>query len=110
MKKLLVFDIGSNTVRTAKFVEGDDGLPVVKSKHVYTTRLAEGLIDTGRLSQARMLQSLLVIRSVFTEAAEHGYECYAYATSASTACLQFCQAALAAHQATPKKAEAKAEA
>jgi hypothetical protein len=29
-----------------------------------------------------MLQSLLVIRSVFTEAAEHGYECYAYATSA----------------------------
>ena len=35
---------------------------------------------------------------------------YAYATSASTACLQFCQAALAAHQATPKKAEAKAEA
>jgi hypothetical protein len=37
MKKLLVFDIGSNTVRTAKFVEGDDGLPVVKSKHVYTT-------------------------------------------------------------------------
>ena len=35
---------------------------------------------------------------------------YAYATSASTACLQFCQAALAAHQAAPKKAEAKAEA
>jgi len=82
MKKLLVFDIGSNTVRTAKFVEGDDGLPTVKSKHVYTTRLAEGLIDTRRLSQARMMQSLLVIRSVFTEAAEHGYECYAYATSA----------------------------
>lgn len=82
MKQLLVFDIGSNTVRTAKFIEGDDGLPVVKSKHVYTTRLAEGLIETGRLSQARMLQSLLVIRSVCTEAAEHGYQCYAYATSA----------------------------
>ena len=82
MEKLLVFDIGSNTVRTAKFASGDDGLPYVKSKHVYTTRLAEGLIETGRLSQARMLQSLLVIRSVCAEASERGYECYAYATSA----------------------------
>ncbi|MEN6594784.1 MAG: hypothetical protein ABFC31_07565 [Clostridiaceae bacterium] len=82
MKKLLVFDIGSNTVRTAKLAEGDDGLPYVKSKHVYTTRLAEGLTETGKLSQSRMLQSLLVIRSVCSEAAEHDYECYAYATSA----------------------------
>lgn len=80
--KLIVFDIGSNTVRTAKVTEGDDGLPLVSHKRVYTTRLAEGLAESGNLSRARMLQSLLVIRSVHTEASEQGFSSYAYATSA----------------------------
>lgn len=80
--KLLVFDIGSNTIRTAKVVEGEDGNAAVCQKHVYTTRLAEGLAATGCLSEARMLQSLLVIRSVHAEAVRQGFFTYAYATSA----------------------------
>ena len=82
MRKLLVFDIGSNTIRTAKASADDDGAPQVRGKRVYTTRLAEGLIETGSLSDARMRQSLLVLRSVCQEAAYQGYEPYAYATSA----------------------------
>ena len=80
--KLIVFDIGSNTIRSAKVTEGDDGLPLVSHKRVYTTRLAEGLAESGCLSQARMLQSLLVIRSVYAEGFEQGFQLYAYATSA----------------------------
>ncbi|MEA5048881.1 MAG: hypothetical protein VB034_09775 [Eubacteriales bacterium] len=80
--KLIVFDIGSNTIRSAKVTEGDDGLPFVSHKRVYTTRLAEGLAESGNLSQARMLQSLLVIRSVCAEGFEQGFQMYAYATSA----------------------------
>lgn len=82
MKKLLVFDIGSNTVRTAKAALKEDGAPQIGGKHVYTTRLAEGLVETGALSDARMRQSLLVLRSVCQEAVMQGYEPYAYATSA----------------------------
>lgn len=80
--KRIVFDIGSNTIRTARLTEGSDGGAVISHKRVYTTRLAEGLAMSGMLSQARMLQSLLVIRSVHTEAAEQGFSSYAYATSA----------------------------
>ena len=80
--KLLVFDIGSNSIRTARVTEGCDGGAVLSHKHVYTTRLAEGLAASGQLSPSRMLQSLLVIRSVHTEAAEQGFVSYAYATSA----------------------------
>jgi exopolyphosphatase/pppGpp-phosphohydrolase len=80
--KLLIFDIGSNSIRTAKLAEELDGYPVIKNKRVYTTRLAEGLAESGGLSQARMRQSLLVIRSVFQESSALGYACYAYATSA----------------------------
>lgn len=80
--KLLVFDIGSNTIRTARVTPGPDGGAVVSHKHVYTTRLAEGLAASGQLSQSRMLQSLLVIRSVHAEAGEQGFLSFAYATSA----------------------------
>lgn len=80
--KLLLFDIGSNSVRTARLTEGDDGVPVIGGKRVYTTRLAEGLAESGRLSDARMRQSLLVIRSIHNDLARLGYQCYAYATSA----------------------------
>ena len=80
--KLLVFDIGSNTIRTARVSPGPDGGAVVSHKRVYTTRLAEGLAASGQLSQARMLQSLLVIRSVHAEANEQGFLSFAYATSA----------------------------
>ncbi|NLI55052.1 MAG: hypothetical protein GX417_12150 [Clostridiales bacterium] len=80
--KLLVFDIGSNSVRTARLTTDELGLPQLSGKRVYTTRLAEGLSETGALSQSRILQSLLVIRSVHAELAAQGFLSYAYATSA----------------------------
>ena len=80
--KLLVFDIGSNSVRTLRVTQDADALPQFSGKHVYTTRLAEGLAESGILSQARMLQSLLVIRSLHSEHAAQGFSSYAYATSA----------------------------
>ena len=80
--KLLVFDIGSNSVRTLR-VTREEGLTAQFSgKHVYTTRLAEGLAESKTLSQARMLQSLLVIRSLHGEHAAQGFSSFAYATSA----------------------------
>ena len=80
--KLLVFDIGSNSVRTLRVTQDALALPHFTGKHVYTTRLAEGLAETGVLSSARMLQSLLVIRSLHSEHATQGFLSYAYATSA----------------------------
>ncbi|HWQ98442.1 MAG TPA: hypothetical protein VN538_10190 [Clostridia bacterium] len=80
--KLLVFDIGSNSVRTLRVTQDVGVLPQFSGKHVYTTRLAEGLAESGMLSQARMLQSLLVIRSLHSEHAAQGFSSYAYATSA----------------------------
>lgn len=80
--KLLVFDIGSNSVRTLRVTQEAGSLPQFSGKHVYTTRLAEGLAETGELSQARMLQSLLVIRSLHGEHAAQGFSSFAYATSA----------------------------
>jgi exopolyphosphatase/guanosine-5'-triphosphate,3'-diphosphate pyrophosphatase len=80
--KLLVFDIGSNSVRTLRVTQDAGALPQFSGKHVYTTRLAEGLAETGALSQSRILQSLLVIRSLHSEHAAQGFSSYAYATSA----------------------------
>ena len=80
--KLLVFDIGSNTIRTARLTDDAGDEPQIFSRRVYTTRLAEGLAETGSLSQSRMMQSLLVIRSVHAELAPQGFSSYAYATSA----------------------------
>ena len=80
--KLLVFDIGSNSVRTARLTTDAFDQPQIGAKRVYTTRLAEGLAESNRLSQARILQSLLVIRSVHSELSTQGFLSYAYATSA----------------------------
>lgn len=79
--RLLVFDIGSNSVRTARcFFRG--GRFFVFDKQVYTTRLAEGLAQTHRLSDARMRQSLDVIKTCFERAQTDGFVSYAYATAA----------------------------
>ena len=80
--KLLVFDIGSNSVRTLRLSQEAGLAPQFSGKRVYTTRLAEGLAETDMLSQARMLQSLLVIRSLHSEHAAQGFSSFAYATSA----------------------------
>ena len=81
--KLLVFDIGSNSVRTARLTTDAFGQPQIGAKRVYTTRLAEGLAESKMLSQARILQSLLVIRSVHAELSSQGFLSFAYATSAT---------------------------
>ena len=80
--QLLVFDIGSNSVRTLRVTQDAQSQPHFSGKHVYTTRLAEGLAESGSLSTARMQQSLLVIRSLHGEYAPQGFLSYAYATSA----------------------------
>jgi exopolyphosphatase / guanosine-5'-triphosphate,3'-diphosphate pyrophosphatase len=80
--KLLVFDIGSNSVRTLRVTQDAGFAPQFSGKRVFTTRLAEGLAETGALSKARTLQSLLVIRSLHSEHATQGFSSYAYATSA----------------------------
>lgn len=80
--KLLIFDIGSNSVRTARLITDALGQPQLSAKRVFTTRLAEGLVESGALSEPRMLQSLLVIRSMHTEHAAQGFLSFAYATSA----------------------------
>jgi exopolyphosphatase/guanosine-5'-triphosphate,3'-diphosphate pyrophosphatase len=80
--KLLLFDIGSNSVRTARLTTNGNGQPHISGKRVYTTRLAEGLAETHSLDPARIRQSLLVIRSVHAELSAQGFFSYAYATSA----------------------------
>jgi exopolyphosphatase/pppGpp-phosphohydrolase len=80
--KLLIFDIGSNSVRTTRLITDALGQPQLSAKRVFTTRLAEGLVESGSLSEPRMLQSLLVIRSMHTEHTAQGFLSFAYATSA----------------------------
>jgi exopolyphosphatase/pppGpp-phosphohydrolase len=80
--KLLIFDIGSNSIRTARLTERELGSPVISDKRVYTTRLAEGLAESRVLSDARMRQSLFVIRSIHHDLSRLGYQSFAYATSA----------------------------
>ncbi|PKM40650.1 MAG: hypothetical protein CVV04_05500 [Firmicutes bacterium HGW-Firmicutes-9] len=80
--KLLIFDIGSNSIRTLRVTQDAEFESQFSGKRVYTTRLSEGLAESGALSQARMLQSLLVIRSLHSEHAAQGFSSFAYATSA----------------------------
>ena len=78
---ICIIDIGSNSVRCMKaFVR--DGKLVATSKKLYTARLADGLLSTGRLAQARMLDAAQAIRHFCLEARAEGFPVYAYATSA----------------------------
>ncbi len=67
-----VIDIGSNSIRYM----GKNG------KRLEITRLADGLIRTGRLSDASMLHTAEVVRSFAALAKEEGLPLFAYATSA----------------------------
>lgn len=73
MKKAAVIDIGSNSIRYME--EGG-------SKQLLTTRLAEGLVNTGKLSEAAIIRSLRVIGTFAAQAKAQGLFVYAYATSA----------------------------
>ena len=80
-RRIAIVDIGSNSIRYMEAEHTAVG-PVFSHKEVYTTRLAEGLLATGCLSEARMAQSLDVLRRLAAQAAVHGCRPYAYATSA----------------------------
>jgi len=77
--KAAVIDIGSNSIR---YTVGSisQGRAVTEPKRLMTTRLAEGLIHTGRLSDEAMERSMEAIR-YFIDQAE-GLPVFAYATSA----------------------------
>lgn len=76
-----VIDIGSNSIR---YMEATcvDGVVSFSPKEVYTTRLADGLLASGSLSQARIQQSLSVLSALILRAKGGGFVPYAYATSA----------------------------
>lgn len=75
MKKadFAVIDIGSNSIRY---------LGSAPEKRLVTTRLAEGLVSTGMLSEAAMERSVTAITSFAEKARAEGLVPAAYATSA----------------------------
>lgn len=81
LQQLALVDIGSNSIRTMTARMECNHL-IVSEKEVFTTRLAEGLLQTGRLSDARMEQSLAVIRTFADRMHAQGVFVFAYATSA----------------------------
>ena len=81
LTRAALIDIGSNSIRTMT-AELEAGRLVCSEKTVYTTRLAEGLLQTGLLSDARMEQSLAVIRAFAKEPLARKIPVFAYATSA----------------------------
>lgn len=70
--KAAAVDIGSNSIRYMG--KGQ--------KRLITTRLAEGLINTGRLSDAAMARSIAALNEFAALAKQEGLVPYAYATSA----------------------------
>ena len=72
-KGIAVIDIGSNSIRF---------LGKNPDKQLVTTRLAEGLVSTGMLSEAAMARSVAAIVSFAEAARKDGFVPYAYATSA----------------------------
>ncbi len=78
-----VIDIGSNSIRYFNATVTPQGVAAFAPKHLITTRLAEGILQTGCLQEAAMERSLLAILKFCALAAEHGTQTvYAYATSA----------------------------
>ena len=82
MKQAAILDIGSNSIRYACGRLDADGHAVLEPKQIRTTRLAEGLDASGRLSEAAMRRSLEAIAAFATDAACRGLPLFAYATSA----------------------------
>lgn len=72
-RKYAIIDIGSNTVRYM----GADG-----KKRLMTTRLADGLIATGMLSEAAVARSVAAVCEYVRLAQEEGLLARTYATSA----------------------------
>ena len=77
----LFVDIGSNSIRSmkAEYVINEFSF---FDKHIYTTRLAEGILRTGNLSLDRVFDSLSILKQIKLFAKEENISIYAYATSA----------------------------
>ena len=79
--KAAIVDIGRNSLRYMEGVcNGDTICPDIKL--LVTTRLAEGLVHTGRLKHENMLNSIDVLSEFKARASKNGLPIYAYATSA----------------------------
>ncbi len=79
---ITIVDIGSNSIRAME-AECKSNAFGFSHKRVFTTRLAEGLLDSGCLSPPRIAQSLRVLEQIVKTAAEHeALPIFAYATSA----------------------------
>lgn len=81
---LAILDIGSNSVRFAFMDRGEDGAFFVPGgrKEICTTRLGNGLDQTGRMSVEAMEATLAACRTFCDRANDAGAHAYAYATSA----------------------------
>ncbi len=73
MQKKAAVDIGSNSIRYL----GPNG-----ERRLITTRLAENIISTGKLSDAAIERSIAALKELAAIAAAQGAKPYAYATSA----------------------------
>ncbi len=78
-----VIDIGSNSIRYFNATVTPQGVAAFAPKRLITTRLAEGLLNTGCLQEAAIERSIAAITQFCALAAEQGAQAiYAYATSA----------------------------
>ena len=76
--KIGIIDIGSNSVRLGMLADGK-----TLFKKLETTRLAEGLSKSGKLSQKSIERTASAVEQFFAEAREEGAEkVYAFATAA----------------------------
>ena len=80
-ERLAAIDIGSNSIRYMEAELRASGFGFSR-KEVFTTRLAQGLSESGMLSPDRMADALDVLKALSRRAADRGFPCRAYATSA----------------------------
>ncbi|MDO4573478.1 MAG: hypothetical protein Q4C13_08915, partial [Clostridia bacterium] len=78
---MCIVDIGSNSIRAMK-AERAAGAPGFFPKQLFTTRLADGLLLTGRLQPEPIARSLEALKSIRAFAEQEGLRIRAYATSA----------------------------
>jgi exopolyphosphatase / guanosine-5'-triphosphate,3'-diphosphate pyrophosphatase len=68
MSSVAAIDIGSNSVRL--LIAAPDGSELVREMHI--TKLAEGVDRTGRLAEAAMARTLLVLEAYGAQLRQHG--------------------------------------
>lgn len=84
--RIAIIDIGSNTVRLGivhRIPSSQRDLFVCpEGKKLFTARLGEGLVGTGRLQESSMERAISAISGFYEKTKEMGIPAYAYATSA----------------------------